>query len=366
MRMKTMRLLNLFELQQRWVDPKQIRPAWVVAFRGRYWIIPVSGEGVPIAVAKELLSFVGQQSDWIEDGDDMKMFADDLGDLMDRRTDIIVATLNKDNNLFMFKGASTQHHPVASQMLKKLVAELKTDGIWIEQPTGWDDHGERWYPPEVMQGKIPDTLYHGTNSINLKNIARIGLRPGQTKSNWADMGIDHPNVIFGTSSYEDVIFHANKTAGLENVDFDDENRLEISIDPDEWNFPVIIQFKIPDPTKIIPDYDIASSLIGRSQETNQYGYANQKGFADNPFADEKVTIHRRNHPEGRSWKYTGIYGYTGWIPPKFITQVYSEFYGPLISQPGWSGTIKEFFQGLERRRRQYYNELQDELDDEDY
>jgi hypothetical protein len=82
-----------------------------------------------------------------------------------------------------------------------------------------------------------------------------------------------------------------------------------------------------------------------------------------PHISEKATMVADQNPEGRAWKSTGIFGYTGRIPPKYITRVFTSWEpGQSMDDPEWNGTLPQFFQEWTDR----YEGDPEEQEDENY
>jgi len=338
-----MRYSELNELK-RWQSPDAVDDYKLIAFRGNYWMLPLDGD-IPIQVVQDIMTHTGITANGDVDPYD---FIENITDFFEHRPDVINATV-MNNELHIDRHSMATHHPVVSQMIKKLVNDLGLQGTNVAQ-FGSDDDIYNYHNKFQSTGDLPDTLFHGTHSGHLIQIAKTGLRAGQAESNWKDAGISHPNLIFGSVEINDTVFHANKTSGM-----GDTGETYYESDPDT-EFPVIIEFKLPDKNLIVPDYDVAALFLGRTEQTDSLGYGNSGSY----YSQHSSEI-SDNNPEERAWKSTGIYGYKGRIPPSHIIKVYTNFFdGPLTDEPSWYGTLPEFFEMLEEQREEYFG-----IEDED-
>jgi len=305
--------MRLFELINR--TPNAHGDA-IIAFRGDYWIVDSEEDR---KIAMEISRKTGM---------DIEDVISSWPILSQERPDIISGYLN--NGILEIDGSIDAHHPATSNMLKKIKNELHLKGIHVNgQPDiDYDETGE-FFNSEI-RGTLPRKLYHGTNFSALWNIARFGLRPN-SGSNWEKAGIQHNNLIFGTTDFSTAVFHANHSLGINDdsgyMDFDDD-------------FPVVIEFLVPDKNKLHPDYDVANQTMGNSEYADHLGYTGIRDYG-RMTVDDIV----KANPEGRHWKNTAAFAYEGRIPAKFITNIFTNFYDPpyMNNDPKFSGTLKEFF-----------------------
>lgn len=354
-----MRLLDLFERDlmelRGYVAPGVDKTdSTVLAWRGYYWLLPSYRDmnSVPEGVLHTIARTIG--IDDFEEGDDGDQFIDIVSEITEYRPDIIYGTIHNNELYFRPMGSGGQS-PITSTMLKKLVQELDLRGVNIDGMTYHGDESEIYTHPSEMKGRIPETLFHGTTSQYMHSIARSGLRPGASPSNWKEQGIEHDNLIFGAVTLDTATFHANKTAG---VPYDPgDGRF---MDPDD-PFPVIIEFKIPDPNLVVPDYDVASDVVGHTNQADQLGYSAMPNYGRFSHADEIA----KYNPEGRLWKSASVFGYKGRVPASHIVRVYTDFFSEEpMEDPEWSGSLLYFFQEWDDRYKEFMGDWEDE--DENY
>lgn len=318
----------------------------VVAFRGRVWLLPWHASMAEESVLRDMAFHIGVDMDDYDD--DVGYMMDSFTDVIDNRPDIIYGYIDDGEFHMMGTQFASSVSPVTSPLIAKLVKRLGLHAATYGYTTMDGDEGRNTVSRGDMVGGLPKKLFHGTNSEIMRSIAKTGLRPG-LGSNWADQGIKHDSIIFGAVGFDGAVFHANKSAGM--LDTGDN----MGYDPDS-PFPVVLEFAIPDPDKIVPDYDVASQLIGDEHPiSDRLGYTGQGGYSR-----QLNTMVVDHNPEGRAWKSTGIFGYTGRIPPKYITRVYTSWWsGEQLEEPEWAGTLQEFFQEWNDR---YYGD-QEEFDE---
>jgi len=346
-----MRLLDLFEqilmeLRGYIVPGANTQKGQLIAWRGYYWILPTHYEidNVSPDILLKIANTIGMDS--FNEGDTGEDFIDLLSDLIEVRPDVIWGELHN-NELYYHSQGSGAQSPITSSMLKKLAQELNLDAIRAENIDWNGDEDTTSIGKYQMKGKIQEVLFHGTTSDYMTSIARTGIRPNARPSNWKSIGIEHQGIIFGAATVEGATFHANKTSGMQ-YDPDDQYR-----DPDDA-FPVVLEFKIPDPNRIVPDYDVASGVLGHTDQTINLGYTDKESYG--LFA-RSAEVSKHN-PEGRLWKAASVFGYQGRVPANHIIRVYTNFFddGPLTGNYSWSGSLKEFFIEWEERYKDWHGE----------
>ena len=202
------------------------------------------------------------------------------------RSDILFGRI-EDGELQLFDSTSTfKRDPRSSILIKKLVKELGLQGV--SQYASDGDGEEIRASKYTIKGEIGDTAYHGTSSDYLEGIFKLGLVPGEKKTNFE--GISHPDAVFISTRMDKAVFHANHTAKKTGGD------------------PVIIEMKIPDKNLLIPDYDVD---VGAG-DTGCYDYICK-------VTREKAGKYSKMKGDSFSLsKEFGIYGYKGRIPASFM------------------------------------------------
>lgn len=235
----------------------------------------------------------------------------------------------KNNKLYIAEITESDLTSVFSSSIKKVIKEFNLDGLGYES-----EYSGISIEHEISRDDVLDAtfktfeMYHGTNSNFIMKILSKGLMP--TKHTNFDK-IFHKDKIFFTSKYQYSTFHALHSA-----------RRKIAI-------PIIVKFKIPDENKIVLDFDIAINLYGIDHPlTKKLGY----DLIYKSASGGKTTFAKKDESKLETWKKladkaslntrAGIFGYTGRIPPTFITGVYVDPDAiPIIAQQFEYGEIPE-------------------------
>lgn len=188
--------------------------------------------------------------------------------------------------------------PRTSLVLKKVAKELGlTDivGRHADEPN-YDDDLEITYPTSKLLGGPPDVVFHGTNTPALTGILKYGLFPGKGETRFSR--IIHRDHVFFTGIFQEAKFYAFNAVQMEKKQ--------------KWgNYPIIIEFNVPDKRLLTPDYDADTySTSVKHRQFKSYG-------TRPPTTDMKpMTISRE----------IGKWSYQGRIPASQIRWVY--FYKP--------------------------------------
>jgi hypothetical protein len=219
--------------------------------------------------------------------------------ISDERPDMVVGSYNDIDNTLTIEGSDTKQHPVTSKLIQKVVKQLNIENVEYASLSGDIDSS---YSPNEIKGKLPEYGYHGTSLRRLRGILKTGLA-AQNMGNWGN--IHTKGAIFFAVSDGVPRFHANRTARKDN------------------DIPVIIKFKIPDPSQIFADYDVASELYGSWSQHAPKEYQNS---ATMPARDNSITKHHKR-PQNL-WKDMGIFGYKGRISPSMFVEFYTTSMAP--------------------------------------
>jgi hypothetical protein len=252
-----------------------------ISYRGDVWIFDDD------EWEDEYWDVVSQKMDF-----ELSEFWDDNRETLEEIPYILTGEIRDDK--ILIDGTKNFRHSPMSDDLRKLSKELNMP---VEIRAYKDENLDEEFFEEELVDSIKDaTFYHGTCIKFLPKIARTGIMPVE-HTNFKD--IEHDDKVFVTTNLEKAKFHAVHSSINNN------------------SYPVILEFKIPDPSKLVIDFDLAVDLLGVEHETSrELGYSNialgygkqyqQYRMLD---ADEKMDMAKK----------LGTFGYTGRIPASQIS-----------------------------------------------
>ena len=338
-----MKLLELFdridEVRVQYTSPGDHDNYNVVAHRGNVWLIAHGDENEQQVV------------DHIEQVTGMS----DIHDGMER-PDIITGQYDPDEKSLWVPDVELGHHPRASLELKKLAKELDVHWINGSRMMGMDDV-EVQHSKYEMEGRVPDVLYHGTDLNALRNILRLGLQPGYGDGNWEEVG--QFDAVYLAADWHKAAFHALRQKS--------EGKGE----------PVILRVKIPDRSKINPDFDAMTTLGGSEEDADELGYSGADSYHSKWNQQARDEIAKHNPGSKNLPLISGVIGYTGRIPPNHIQSVDVDLRGELADESeepdfhrfNLPSEYDELMEALEiyDNYEQWYPGIEDELlDDEEW
>jgi hypothetical protein len=218
----------------------------------------------------------------------------DLSRVAESSPDIIVGEYYPHEKAILIWN-TTDILPKTSLMVKKIAKQLGVKKILRRFYVNDDYDTRKSYKPSQLVGGIPKIVYHGTNSIALKDILTYGLDPGRGTSKWSRNNIIHKSHIFFISEFEEAIFYAK------NAVREDEEEGKY------YNYPIIIELTIPDQSLIVPDFDADISTT-----SPEYYQGMRTSEPTTKTTMKSMGVSRE----------TGRWGYKGRIPAKFIRWVY--------------------------------------------
>jgi len=255
----------------------------VIAFDKWIWILNDEIEGQEKEV-QDIIDKLGLDKK-AQDFDDIHSF---INDIQENKNDVLTGQI-QNKNLYLYDYGSFKLDPKSSVLVKKVVNQLKLKSASYSEDMG---STETSIKKKKMTMQIPETAYHGTSTEYLNQIMRIGLRPGETNSNYEKQEIEHPELIFFTTRIGEAMHHAQHTASLKG------------------GTAIILELKIPDKSLMIADYDV-------EKLTDKSTYYAGIGPAKNKFQGSAY----KQDPDKLSKEF-GVYGYKGNIKPTFIKSVY--------------------------------------------
>lgn len=171
-------------------------------------------------------------------------------------------------------------------------------------------------------------FFHGTSTAHIENLLKTGLRPRPDQTNFDN--IEHQDKVFVTTSEDKALFHAQMAAMKTE------------------SMPIILELKIPDPDKLVSDYDVVSNIIGANSElSSELGYdeiyyADRYAGHGNPSSGYKDMVKRYAGKLGQISSHMGIFGYKGRIPATFIKEVQYDEYLLEVMMSNQAQMMEEF------------------------
>ena len=342
-----MKLLELYqrldELRVRYRSSGDHDRYDVVAHRGNVWMVGNNDQD-----AEQVAQDIHQQSGGPNPEESSHIS-------FEERPDIISATYEPDSQSLWMSDSEMGHHPRASAELKKLAKLLGVDSIGGSRFLGMDDQEVQHYNHE-MEGQVPDELYHGTDVNALPDILRLGLIPARGDANWDNVG--QFDLVFLAADWHKAAFHAVRQG--------QEGR----------GAPVILKVKIPDRSKIEPDFDAMVTLGADDDErADSLGYSGANGYQPEWGSQNREDIAKYNTGSDNLPLISGVIGYSGRIPPSHILNVEVDLRGEMggdADEPEFTsfdmpGEIDELRDALSifNDYGYWYPGIRDEMEDEE-
>jgi hypothetical protein len=217
----------------------------------------------------------------------------------DMPPDVVAGIYYQNEKSLSIQGAD-KGNPITSVIISKIIRQLGIKKVSRSSAFRDDD---TIYSAKKNIGTVPKVGFHGTNTLNLKGILQRGIEAGVGPGNFRHTGVVHTIDSFFSSVFDDAEYYANNsTVDRTKHDWSKGGHPEKS-----GAYPVVIEFNVPDPDKVIPDFDAdAHSLLQRfySHESPP------KKFGASPMK-----------PMGLS-KEAGKFGYRGRILPGHIKTIH--------------------------------------------
>lgn len=254
----------------------------VIAFRGHLWVFD------PQEASSELINSIAE----ITGADYPRLDSWPLlvNRIRTERPDIFFGHLDRPKKILYIPKPKMMFppNPLVSPEIKKIANALGVKHVdW--QPS--EDQDPLTYEMDEIGHDRPQFGFHGTNLRRMGSILRFGLTPNEDQSNWA---VKFPGLVFFTVNPIAASRYAMRATRFS-----------------ERDHPVMIQFNIPDPDRIVPDYDVSAKMIGKTNQTTNLGYTTAGGDDYTNSLDQTVLKH---NPKTKFWKQAGVFGYKGRIP----------------------------------------------------
>lgn len=199
------------------------------------------------------------------------------------------------NDVIYLEGSGDFRESEHSPDLFKLKKELN-----LPIRINYDDHGSIYQNTlnvNVFKEKLENRkFYHGTSLNFLRSILKTGLKPNEDVTNYEF--VNHRDKIFFTLNKEKALFHAINAARYNK------------------SFPIIIEFKVPDVSKLVIDYDLAVQIYGSKSDI-------VKNLDYDRFT--KIKSDNKGYLKDITNKI-GVFGYKGRIPVSHITDIHIDLH----------------------------------------
>ncbi|UOL51240.1 hypothetical protein [Vibrio phage XZ1] len=237
----------------------------------------------------------------------------DLDDWYREGAQAVYATI-ENGRLDMF-GDSAYRPSVTSDTLRKTIKALNLNGVTRRTQSFNPDYDEVEHDFETDRYEFnkklsQKTFYHGTSTAYIESMLKFGLKPNPGETQFDN--IEHADKVFITTELDKAMFHATHSANRNN------------------SFPVIIEIRIPDESKLVSDYDVVIDVLGaNSEEASELGYADI--FYQLPHQRGDGTKYHKDDIESRFGKRLGglstrigVFGYKGRIPASHFNFIYAD------------------------------------------
>jgi len=215
-----------------------------------------------------------------------------ISTITDESPHIFVGVFNKKNkSLFIDSTTSFRLSPTTSVLVRKVAKALDVFKVEYSDNSTEEMVENITHHHTELSGSIPRSLYHGTSLSSAVKIINLGLSPKPSLTNYKE--VIHEDHVFLTSLIDEAKHHADVAS---------RKRKE-----NNENKGVVFLFKIPDPARLISDYDV-------DVESEEAVFS-------------RPSSHRRKKslPEEKdSFKLSrefGLFGYEGRIPASFIERI---------------------------------------------
>jgi len=303
--------LKVKDLSSKRADPNDDGSKYFLAFREHLFLVDDASNLKKVRTALGKHPAIGRKKKDRYDDNSFEF----LRTAGEEAPDILVGKWNpKDKGLVIWD--THEIVPQTSLQVKKVAKQLgaKTVTYSYYDHIGGDDSVDKDVPVKKLKGEAPQVMYHGTSTTRLKELLKYGLDPGRGRSQFGKVGIFHPEHIFMAATFDSATFYADNAVSNDRAN----NR--------SWeSFPIIIEFTVPDPDLLVPDFD-----------------------ADITAGAKPYYIHKNTPPTKTAMKAMGVsreigkWGYKGRVPTSFFKWIY--YYNP--SQKKWHKSHPEVWKRL--------------------
>ena len=216
--------------------------------------------------------------------------------MIDEEKDYILAGSIENNAIYLFRGYDFRHSSVSTD-LKKLSVHLNLP-IRTRHNYGKFSDSQGEVEIDIVDNLKDAKYYHGTTIKHLTSISKYGLRRSLGKTNYDD--IIHRDKLFVTTNIEKASFHAFHSSKTSD------------------DFPIVLEFRIPDVNQLVLDYDIAINYYGKDHPlVKKLGYDKilKKYNSDGYIGNNKLIDGLKDTDVNKKF---GVFGYQGNIPSSYI------------------------------------------------
>jgi len=201
--------------------------------------------------------------------------------------DALVATWDQRSRTLWMHGGNMGLSPTSSPLVRKVALELGARKVQYEAHAG-ERETTVSKGRKQLKGNWDVTWYHGTSSRYVGRILSLGIKPGESDSNYADQGIVHDESVFLSAKLDEAQYHAFHTVRKKG------------------GIPVVLVVdRIPDKSLLEPDYDVDAAA-----SQSHYNVRPRRDY-DAAFAADSMSAS----------KHVGLVGYKGRIPATHISAV---------------------------------------------
>ncbi len=210
-------------------------------------------------------------------------------------------------------GNSSYRPAVTSDTLRKTIKALNLNGVTRRTQSFNPDYDEVEHDFETSRYEFnkklaQKTFYHGTSTTFIESMLKFGLKPNPGETQFDN--IEHQDKVFITTELDKAMFHATHSANKNN------------------SFPVIIELRIPDESKLVSDYDVVIDTMGAdSDQAMELGYSDIFYQLPNYRGDGSKydDMHQRFGKRlDKLSTRVGIFGYKGRIPASHFNFIFAD------------------------------------------
>lgn len=258
---------------------------YVVAHRDSIWLFDTEADGDN----EDLIRDIGTRTGMVST--DLQGLIDETND---SRPDILLGMIY--GKTLHIQRSHQFIEPQSSLLVKKTVAQLGLRGVSYNDSEFDGDDFEIEHHRSELLGRIPEVVYHGTNSRHIYSILRRGLVPVTGHGNWEHHKYDK---VFLTANFGYACFHANRQASASKTT------------------PIVIGTRLPERSRIQFDFDVAATFVDDPDVIARHGYT--KGIEKSgPFTRGQAKAIAKFSPKTDFTRESGIFAYNGRVPASFF------------------------------------------------